>query len=50
MLWRDTENINKMKNTTFEVKNIVDEFNSKLDIVGAKISELEDTTAETIYK
>lgn len=50
MLRRDIENINKMKSTTFEIKNTLDKFNSRLDTVEAKISELEDTTAETTQK
>lgn len=50
MLRRDMENINKVKNTTSEIKHTLDKFNSILDTVEAKISELEDTTAETTPK
>ena len=43
------ENIKKMKNTMLKIKNTQNEFNSRLDTIDAKISELEDTT-ETIQK
>lgn len=48
MLRRDMENISKMKNTTFEVRNTLDEFNIRLDTVETKSSELEDTAPATI--
>lgn len=43
------ENIKKLKNTMLKIKNTQNEFNSRLDTIDAKISELEDTT-ETIQK
>lgn len=37
------ENMNKVKNATFEIKHTLDKFNSILDTVETKISELEET-------